>query len=181
MGRRKKKFKIHYNYRPEHSVYLILGIIIFFLGMFVINNCGRCRVFSLSSKYNGYKIANGILVLSDTKNILKINNIDYTGKIDNVASVTLTVCVDVDKKCNSVATMSSNAAEGMDFKEYLGRISIDVNESADKPLAITKKIKKRIEDNLYLKLDILTLDGEVIYDLVKIEVDKEYINNKIFY
>lgn len=178
MGKKKKE---EFVLKKEYFIYGVLGLVIILLSVFLINNIGKCRVYSLSTSNPKYRVANGVLVLTNQKNILKLSNIEYTGKEDNIVSVSLNLCVDMKKSCDSIATMSSNAAEGMSLKGYLEKISFDVNEASNKGLAITKKIKKRIVKELYLEVSIVTLDGESINDIVKIDVDKQYINNKMFY
>lgn len=179
--RKKKAFKINYHYEKQHGVYAVLGLIIIVLSIFLINNFDKCKVYSLSTSDETYRMANGVLALTNQKSILKLSNIEYTGEVINIASISLTLCVDIDTKCNSIASIGSNAAEGMNLYTYLEKVSFNINEQRGTELALTKKVRKNIIDNLYLKIDIVTLDGKAIYDLIKIDVDKQYSNDKLFY
>lgn len=180
MGK-KKDFKINYQFQKHHIIYAVLVLIIIVLSIFTFNNYGKCRIYSLSTSDNTYKIANGVLVLTNQKNILKVSNIEYAGNVENIASVSLTLCVDIDGKCGSIVTMGSNAAEGMNLSRYLEKVSFDINETAKNEISLTKEIRKNIVDNLFLKVDIVTLDGKVVNDVVKVDVDKQYNNNKLIY
>lgn len=179
--KKKKGTKFNYRYQPEHGIYAILGSIIIVLSIFLFNNFGKCKIYSLSSNDPEYKMGNGLLVLTNQKSILKLSNIKYEGNIENVIYVGLTLCVDIDSKCNSISTTSSNSGEGMNLAMHLDKVSFDINEDASKAIAFTKKNRKNIVDNLYLKIDLITLDGRQIYDLVKIDTDIQYKNSKLFY
>lgn len=179
--RKKKGLKFNYHYEKQHGIYAILGLIIVILLVFLFNNFGKCKIYSLSTDDDTYKVANGVLVLTNQKSILKMSNIEYNGDVVNIASITLTLCVDIDAKCNSIATMGSNAAEGMNLSNYLEKISFDINEQKGSELALTNKVRNRIVKNLFLKVDIVTLDGESVNDLIRINVDTEYRNNRLFY
>lgn len=176
-----KEFKFKYEYKKEHGIYLVLSIIIIFLGLFLFNNFAKCKVYSLSIDHPSYNLEDGIIVLTTDKSILKINNIGYDGQIENVISVVLTLCVDVDSKCNAIASVNSNASEGMNYAYYLKNVSFDLNEDMSNTNIFTKKVKKNIEDNLFLQVSLITSDGETHYDLIPINVDMEYSNNKLFY
>lgn len=177
----RKKKKFNYQYKKEHGIYLVMGLIIAFLSLFLVNNFGRCKIYSLSTTSNTYKFGNGVLVLSNQKNTLKLNNIEYAGNIENIISVELTLCVDVEGKCNSIWYMSSNSAEGMNLGQYLEKVSFDINEDSDTLKIFTKDVRKNITKKFLLQVEIVTLEGEQIYDLVPIDVDLQYNNNKLFY
>lgn len=176
-----KKKEVKFQYQKHYTVYGVMGLIIIILSIFLINNFGRCKVYSLSTSDSKYKIANGVLVMSNQKNILKLSNIEYHGDVENIISVSLDLCVDMKTECDTIATMGSNSAEGMNLSKYLEKISFDINENNDKKIEFTRKVKGRIVKELYLEIEIITLEGEKINDLVKIDVDKQYSNSKLFY
>lgn len=177
----KKKREVKFQYQNYYTVYFVMGLIIILLSIFLISNFGKCKIYSLSTSDSKYKVANGVLVMTNQKNILKLSNIEYYGDIENIVSVSLDLCVDMETECDTIATMSSNAAEGMNLPMYLEKISFDLNEENSKEIEFTSKVKRRIVKELYLEIEIITLEGEKINDLVKVDVDKQYSNNKLFY
>lgn len=178
--KKKKGVKLNYNYQKRYSIYLVVGIIMVILLTFLINNFGNCKIYSLSINNKDYVSNNGLLVFMKDKTILKLSDINYTGKLKNVKTIELSLCVEIDDTCKDIYARSLKANEGIDYQYSLGDMIIDIYNEDKHSTIFTRKVKREIKDNLYLSLYLLTEDDRDLYVKVPIIVREEYANNKLF-
>lgn len=178
-GKKGKKFE--FVFKRHYVVYAVLSLIIVILLSFFISNYNKCKIYTLKLNTNGYVSTNGLMVLTNKNNILELGKIEYKGDVSNIVSIALDLCVEIDNKYVSISSFGSNSGEGIDLPSYLERVAFNINEKNDSHSILTKKIKKNIKKGLYLKINIVTLEGEQVDEILKINVSKTYSNNKLFY
>lgn len=165
----------------HHFYYTILCLIILILSIFLFNNYNKCKLYEITVDSGNIIVKNGLLVVSDGNNIVRIDNISYTGEIENATSVKMSLIVKVDDEEVLLNSFSSLSGEGFNLSEYLDRISFDINETKHNEDVITSRVKKYIEKNLYLKVEITNLEGNEEEYNIRLNVDRLYSNNKLFY
>ena len=178
--KKKKGIKLNYRYQKRHSIYCVVGIIILILLSFLVRNFGNCKIYSLNINEKDYYSNNGLLILMKNKTILKLSDINYKGKIENVKTIELALCVEVDDTCKEIYTRSLKAKEGINYRYSLGDMIVDVYNDDKHSEVFTRKVKREIRENLYLTLYLLTEDDKDIYVKVPVNAKEEYANNKLF-
>ena len=178
--KKKKGIKINYHYQKRHSVYIVVGIIVLLLLSFLIRNFGTCKIYSLSLNNKDYNTNNGLLVLMNHKTILKLSDIIYSGNIDTVKDFELTLCVEIDDSCEQIYTRSLKSTAGLNYKETLKSLLIDVYNEDKHSYVFTRRIRREMNKNLKLVISITTLEDKDIYVKIPITVKEEYANNKLF-
>ena len=165
----------------HHFYYTILCLVVLILSIFLFNNYNKCNLYEINVYKDDFEVKNGFLLMTDGNNILQIDNMQYSGDIENVTSVSMELYVKIDKKEKLINSFSSYSDEYFNLKNYLERIQFNINETKNNESVLTKEVRKNIVDNLYLRITINTEDGIEVIKNINLKLDKLYSSNKLFY
>lgn len=186
-SKRKKFFKElkkeleEFKFTKHHFYYTALVLIIFILTIFLFNNYNKCNLYEINMSKNDFSVKNGVLILTGKDNILRLSNISYSGELENVTSVDLSLYVKGENEDYTLNTFGRYSAEGFLLNEYLDGIKFEVDETKNNIDVFTKKVRNLIKDNLYLRISVTDLEGNVITEELNLKVDSLYSNSKLFY
>lgn len=165
----------------HHFYYTILCLVVLILSIFLFNNYNKCNLYEINVYKDDFEVKNGFLLMTDGNNILQIDNMQYSGDIENVTSVSMELYVKIDKEEKLINSFSSYSDEYFNLKNYLERIQFNINETKNNESVLTKEVRKNIVDNLYLRITINTEDGIEVIKNINLKLDKLYSSNKLFY
>lgn len=178
--KKKKGLKINYRYQKRHSIYFVVGVIMLLLIIFLVRNFGNCKIYTLQIEDENYSLQDGLLILTNKTNILKLSNINYNGDIQNVSDIELSLCVEIDDSCEKIYTRKANSSEGMNLNESISSMIVDIYDNNKTTDIFTRKVKREIDENLKLEIVLTPLGGEKIYKKIPVTTTIEYSNNKLF-
>jgi hypothetical protein len=176
-----KNYFKDYTFNKHHFYYTVLILIILLLSLFLFNNYNKCTVYEVNTNTDSFNVNNGLLVLTKDDSILKVSDITYEGDIINAMYIEMGLYVVIDDEYYLINSFSSTSDEGFNLNDYLAKIKFDITENSDNIDIFTNDIKANIVDNLYLKVNMTSIDGEVIEDEFKLDVNPLYQNVKLFY
>ena len=186
-SKRKKFFKElkkeleEFKFTKHHFYYTALVLIIVILTIFLFNNYNKCNLYEINMSKNDFSVKNGVLIMTGKDNVLRLSNISYSGELENVISVDLNLYVKGENEDFTLNIFGRYSAEGFLLNEYLDGIKFEVDETKNNIDVFTKKVKNLIKDNLYLRISVTDLDGNVITEELNLKVDSLYSNSKLFY
>ena len=165
----------------HHFYYTLLALILLILSIFLFNNYNNCQIYEVSVSSPSFSLENGLLVMSKGNNIIRLDSIKYNGDIENVTYIKseLYVLVDGEEKLLNAYTTSSES--GFSLSEYTENMTFDINETKYNEDVITKKVRKKLAKNLYLRITVISVDGNEEIFKKKLTTDKLYSNSKLFY
>ena len=176
-----KNYFKDYQFNKHHFYYTVLILIILHLSIFLFNNYNKCTVYEVSSNTDTFDVKNGVLILTKDDSILKISDITYDGDILYAMYVEMGLYVVINDEYYLINSFSSTSDEGFNLIDYLDKTKFDITENNTNIDIFSNDIKNHIVDNLYLKISMTSIDGEVVEEELKLDVDALYRNTKLFY
>lgn len=179
-----KEMKVYfkdYRFNKHNFYYTTLVLIIILLSIFLVNNYNKCTVYDVSTQSKNFSVNNGLLVLTGDNSILKVTDISYTGSVKYAMYVNIGLYVTVGDENYLLNSFSSTSSDGFDLNDYLETIKFDISENKDNTDIFTTAIKKNIVKNLYLKVEMTSIDGKSTQTEIKLDTSVLYRNDKLFY
>lgn len=176
-----KEYFKDYVFNKHHFYYVALILIIILLSIFLFNNYNKCTVYEVSTKTKTFNVDNGLLVLTKDDSILKVSNITYSGEATYAMYIEIGLYVAVGDEYYLINSFSSTSDEGFNLNDYLEKIKFDITENKSNIDIFTDKVKENIVNNLYLKVNMTSIDGENTEEEIKLNSDVLYKNVKLFY
>ncbi len=168
-------------FTKHHFYYTLLSLIILILSIFLFNNYNNCQIYEVSINTPGFVVDNGLVVLSKGNNIIRMDSIKYNGDIETISYIKSELYVLVDGEEMLLNAFTTSSEDGFSLEEYTKNMSFDINETKYNEDVITRKVRKALPNNLYLRISTFTTDGNEQLFKLKLNAEKLYSNSKLFY
>lgn len=167
-------------------VIIFLLVLIAILGIYFINNYNQFKVYEIKGSSDNFGIG-GIATFNKELNIFHISKINYNGitygengsfKLIKDIKISLVTKEGNDEKF--IASTKSEFSEPESLVKYLKEADLYLSEWYGYEELFTKKTMKKINEILYVKVELTDEEDIKFTDYIKVN-GTLYSNNKFFY
>ena len=166
-----KLSKVLKSYKTIIYISFIINIILLFFTYYILTN-NKLYTFSGSDEY--IEVKDGMMALNNDINVINNNNVKYISNNDyDIKSYKIGYYVMDDTKLIEIVSNSLELDTEMKLSDIINNLATyNVSEKNSVNSIFTSKVKKLLNDNLYLVIEAKTSSGESILSKVKLNVTK---------
>lgn len=171
-----------YNKKTRNKFVLILApiliILITILGLFFINNYNQCKVYSIDSKGNEYKV-HGYIIFNPNENIIVLDNITYQGNLIGTSDEPYI------EKFRILLKVKDEVIENIEVEKSTGKLSEVLNNKSiafedfdNEKLKVLKTAKK---EDINLVFEIYDVNKNRIDHKIELNFTEKFNNDRLIY